>query len=1312
MAHWDWRKVIGWTAASVGCIILLAIVAGLLLLKTSGFQRYVIAKIEQAAGKSTGAKVEIQSFDFHPLNLTADVYGLTVHGNEPADAKPLLQLRKATIGLKIISVIRRKVNLTELLLDEPVVNLVIDRQGKSNLPQPPSKSKSSTNVFDLAVGHVLLTNGTIYTKDLKIPLDANLFDLRTEIHFIQLEKTYSGTISYRDGTIHYKDLRPLPHSLDAKFSASPSVLSLNPLVARIGSSRAMLDLKVRDYSDAPVADGRYDIRLHTQDFSGFSSTTTSGDVKMAGVFGYRTAAGEPALRNIRLNGEISSNGLALVAKQGAVKIQRLSGHYGLANGNFEAEGFSFDVLNGTVNANGKVMHLDATPQSQFHVVLSGISIAALKSAVRKSTRQSVPITGTINAQADAAWTGSFSNLKASSDLRMRGALLTNAHTSYPLNADVLVRYDGPQNLISIPTGNIQLPATTVTAHGQIGGLSGRSNLVVHAVSTNLHQLMLLATDMSATGAPPSNSSALASLQGALTLNGNIQGTLKNPSVAAQLSVTNIQVREGQFRSLQLALNASPSLISIHNGSLQATEHGQLLFTAQAGLTRWSYQPSSPVTASLQIHQMPLAMLDQLVTTSYPITGFLNGNVQIHGSELNPVGQGRLQISKARLKDEPIQTVTLQFTADDGTIRSQASVGTSHATVNFTPKTKAYELALDMPPQEVSKWHIVQAKNLPIKGQLSITARGAGTINDPQLTASIQMNQLQLKNTPVLQLRTDVNVAKHVAHVQLSTSGGAATLAGDATVQLSKGYYTEASFNTNRIPLEPSLAVYYPSRPMGLTGETEIHASIRGPLADESKIEAHLTIPVLRASYQSLNIGNTGPLRLDFVHSEIVLQPVSFKGTDTTLQLQGRIPLRGAENVALTAKGSIGLGLAKMFNPEFQTGGRIVLDVGAGGSVKHPSMHGQIKIVNAAFATESLPLGFQNLNATMNITDTTVQVLNATAQMGGGELEFGGSIAYRPTLQTNLSVKAHSVRVRYPQGVRSVFDGDLTLTGDSQASTVQGRVLINSLSFTSDFDLSNFMGQFTSVSAPVSPEQTFADRVKLQIAVQSSGQLSANTSQLGLEGQANLKVIGTAAEPVVTGRADITSADIFFQKREYHMTQGVINFVNPNKTEPVVNLMITTTINQYNLTIHLQGPIEAMKTSYISDPPLAEIDIINLIARGTTTEGAPTSFGASAVLAKGLSEAESAIGSNISGLTGISGLQIDPMISGNNANPTARIGIQKRVTKNFTFTFSTDVTQPQNEIVQGEYQLNKRWSVSATREQTGGFAVDGRYHTNF
>jgi translocation and assembly module TamB len=215
--------------------------------------------------------------------------------------------------------------------------------------------------------------------------------------------------------------------------------------------------------------------------------------------------------------------------------------------------------------------------------------------------------------------------------------------------------------------------------------------------------------------------------------------------------------------------------------------------------------------------------------------------------------------------------------------------------------------------------------------------------------------------------------------------------------------------------------------------------------------------------------------------------------------------------------------------------------------------------------------------------------------------------------------------------------------------------------------------------------------------------------LSIEGQANLRIIGTAADPVVVGRAILTSGDIFFNGHQFHLERGIITFVDPNQTKPVLNVLITTTIKQYNLSMSIVGPVDKLHTSYVSDPPLPPADVINLIARGQTTqEGAPTSFGANSILAAGLGQ----VGSNVSKLTGIAGFQIDPLIGGNNTNPSARIGVQQQVTKNFIFTFSTDVTQAQGEVVQGEYQLNKRWSVSVTRDESGGFAVNGRFHTNF
>ena len=164
-----------------------------------------------------------------------------------------------------------------------------------------------------------------------------------------------------------------------------------------------------------------------------------------------------------------------------------------------------------------------------------------------------------------------------------------------------------------------------------------------------------------------------------------------------------------------------------------------------------------------------------------------------------------------------------------------------------------------------------------------------------------------------------------------------------------------------------------------------------------------------------------------------------------------------------------------------------------------------------------------------------------------------------------------------------------------------------------------------------------------------------------------------------------------------------------ETSRDLNLIpLTTTINQYNLSLTFLGPLDKMQTSYVSDPPLRTADIINLIARGQTTQQAaasPSNLGASSLLAQG---AASQVSSGVQKLAGLSSLSIDPTLGGNNSNPGARVAMQKRITSSFLFTFATDVTSTQREIIQGEYKLNKRWSASVTRDENGGFAVDGKY----
>jgi translocation and assembly module TamB len=177
-----------------------------------------------------------------------------------------------------------------------------------------------------------------------------------------------------------------------------------------------------------------------------------------------------------------------------------------------------------------------------------------------------------------------------------------------------------------------------------------------------------------------------------------------------------------------------------------------------------------------------------------------------------------------------------------------------------------------------------------------------------------------------------------------------------------------------------------------------------------------------------------------------------------------------------------------------------------------------------------------------------------------------------------------------------------------------------------------------------------------------------------------------------------------------LQRGIISFNDPNETRPVLNIQATTTVEQYNLTLTLTGSLDRLTTSYVSNPALPTADIISLLFRGQTTEeAAAAGTSTDSILASGVA---SQFSSGLGNLAGISSLQIDPLLGGNGTNPSARIAVQQRVTKNFLFTFSTDVTEPESEIILGQYQLTPRWAVSVERDQLGGISVDGQFKTKF
>src|ERR1043166_1662931 len=260
-----WKRKLGWTASVVAMSIAVFGVAGLLVIRSPRFHEYLLTQIEKQASDAVGTEVRIQNFALQFRRLAADAYGITVRGNQPASASPLVQVDHLRVRLKVISLMRKKVDLREIVLWHPVVHFHVRKDGTTNLPAiPKANSNSSTSLFDLGIHYALLEHGEIYYNDRKTPLDAELHDLQLEIKPAPVGKSYDGNLSYRNGSVRYGNIKPLPHGLIASFKANPSEFELSPLLLTVASSTIELKGEVHNFSQ-PSAVRSYKITIHPQD---------------------------------------------------------------------------------------------------------------------------------------------------------------------------------------------------------------------------------------------------------------------------------------------------------------------------------------------------------------------------------------------------------------------------------------------------------------------------------------------------------------------------------------------------------------------------------------------------------------------------------------------------------------------------------------------------------------------------------------------------------------------------------------------------------------------------------------------------------------------------------------------------------------------------------------------------------------------------------------------------------------------------------------------------------------------------------------
>jgi translocation and assembly module TamB len=573
------------------------------------------------------------------------------------------------------------------------------------------------------------------------------------------------------------------------------------------------------------------------------------------------------------------------------------------------------------------------------------------------------------------------------------------------------------------------------------------------------------------------------------------------------------------------------------------------------------------------------------------------------------------------------------------------------------------------------------------------------------------------------LHSDGRIAKLELHSAM-TNGG---LSGGYSLGLSDPYPLNGKVNLRNIVLDPFLLAALHVQHITGHGTADGDVAIDGNLKQPESLIVDANFTRLLLNYANVQLENSGPVHFRSSKDEINIEPATFHGTDTNLQIAGNVRFTGRRTVNLNLNGALDLRLLSGLVPDLDARGPAQINAAFEGTLDRPRVTGKVHIENAQARAIDFPTGLSAIKGDLIFDASRLFFEGVTAQVGGGALTLTGSVYYadRP-VRFDISAHTDSARIRYPEGMSWQVAGNLRLTGTPDGGVLSGRVQVERVNLTGGLETAGAILGGNQNGAGPSTGSTFLRNLQFDVEALSTPDARMEWPNAELEADANLRIRGSWEHPILLGHIHVLSGELIFHGSRYRVARGDLNFSNPFQLNPEINFEATTTIQQYEITLNFSGPANKLSLSYRSDPPLPSNDIVTLLALGQTSTEAEVRSGGTGAGAAGvgtgastlLSEAiSSQVGGRLERLFGITRFRVDPGLTeiastGSEQNAAARITVEQQIARNLVITYVSNVSSTQQQIIQVEYNVNRNVSVVALRDQNGTFGIDVKIKKRF
>lgn len=828
------------SAIALGGLLLLLVVA-VWLLQTDWAREAAFARLRQAL-RQQNILLERGRLDYDLLGLRAGLTDVSLRSTQTPDLPPIATFQQAQIALNWKTLSTFTLDLDSATLSGAQLHLVIDKDGRNNLPQPP-KSTGPTPEWLIR---------SLVAKDASLRVEDRLHDVNVSLKPWTLTMTGSPATRHhalslttsRPGEVLYQGRRLPVDQLTLTGTLEKNALSIERALLASGASQITLSGRLDQFDTLDVkAQSTLDVAPLAL-FLG-RPERTGGELKLE-------AAAQGRFDQLKLTATVTGQDLAFeefadvnfTAKgdyDGAAKHARLTesnieSPYGVVNATADVA-----LENGLSRASARINQLDVEKFARF-----------AKSTIMPASRVAVA--------AEAQWPAlDFQKATASGTLRATPSQGDADANRLPLAADI--GFSGRLDQLKVQVTS--LSAAGAEASGTIylanrKSLSGTFNLGSDRLAEVLRQSNLLL----------SRNVAVPNFDGRAAIEGTLGGTIDSPTVEAAVAVEDLQADRVRGATLQTGLTFANQLVTLSGLAL-----------------RWQGQ------AVLADGTLNLAdrMVDATARTeNFRIETVLAGL----GEEVNAKGALLAELKAGGTLDQPTASVSL---TGSGLTASTESFGTLDARAEFSDNLlRVTELRL---PQKTftatGTYHLetgtytleAKAPAIPLTyGTFALSAQGAGTAANPNLEATVNGTGVTYQGNDYGDIKFTATVKDHSANLQ----GSAPKYDVSATGRVGIDAPYAATFAVRSAGTK--LAVLPLPAGLPLTGAVLGTLEGKGNLNAWQKGTASLSLEPLDLKWNNEAVTTQGPILAEYANEIFAVKQAQVQAVGSNLALSGSLPL--------------------------------------------------------------------------------------------------------------------------------------------------------------------------------------------------------------------------------------------------------------------------------------------------------------------------------------------------------------------------------------------------------------------------------------